>query len=541
MIHQAMTEGSPRGEDGPLQIGARFLDKYEIRREIGHGGQASIYLGQHIFTAREVAIKIIHSPRGVTREMLLRGKSEARALGKLDHPNIVVMHDAGVTDEGLFYIVMELLRGHSLRAALTAHGRLGVEELLRLAIQAGEAVQAAHEVPMIHRDLKPDNIYITKGNRLKVLDFGIAKLLNEIGFTTRKDVVIGSLLYMSPEQVLGLPITAQSDICALGLMMFEALIGKHPSLLVFERDLSQRREPYRQATLADMPPIQVSRMPPSLSELDPDIPNHVAQVVQRAMAKVAEDRFSSMRDFVSALHLCLDTVCAELPLRLRSASERDLSQPIFEASEAPDSQRATPKRGIVWNGADSFTTSALPVLGSARAAPQAELARKEPALVALGARYTAHRRSLAERMGPVRNAIIGGCLFGASLGTLGALLHFGTASKAATQARELASTPASVRLTELEPESPAPGVTTVASVVPSPPPPAQAVHSSALTAHIRPSPARATTPARSADKMAQETVQVESGLDSDPSKSPQPSSSEARRKLINGGRLIYGD
>jgi Protein kinase domain len=393
---------------------------------------------------------------------------------------------------------------------------------------------------MIHRDLKPDNIYITKGNRLKVLDFGIAKLLNEIGFTTRKDVVIGSLLYMSPEQVMGLPITAQSDICALGLMMFEALIGKHPSLLVFERDLSERGEPYRQATLADMPPIQVGRMPPSLSELDPDIPNHVAQVVQRAMAKVAKDRFSSMRDFVSALHLCLDTVCAELPVRLRSASARDLSQPIFEASEAPDSQRATPKRGIVWNGADSLTTSALPVLGSASAAPQAELAGDEPASVAVGARHTAHhRRSLAEAMGPVRNAIIGGCLFGASFGTLGALLHFGTAKVAAAQAPEL--TPASVQLTELEPESPALVVTAVVSVLPSPAPPAPAAHGSALTTHIRPSPARATAPTRSIDKIARGTVQVESGLGGDPNKDPPPSSSEARRKLINGGRLIYGD
>jgi eukaryotic-like serine/threonine-protein kinase len=98
-------------EPGPLRIGDTFLDKYQICERIGHGGQAWVYRGQHIFTAREVAIKIVHSPYGMTRETLVRGKSEARALGKLDHPNIVVMHDAGVTDEGSFYIVMELLRG----------------------------------------------------------------------------------------------------------------------------------------------------------------------------------------------------------------------------------------------------------------------------------------------------------------------------------------------------------------------------------------------------------------------------------------------
>jgi eukaryotic-like serine/threonine-protein kinase len=185
---------------GPLRIGARFLEKYQIRGQIGRGGQAWVYHGQHIFTAREVAIKIVHSARGMTHEMLERGKAEARALGRLDHPNIVVMHDAGVTDDGSFYIVMELLRGRSLRSALAAHGRFTIEEVLHLAIQAADGVQVAHESELIHRDLTPDNIYLTGGNRVKVLDFGIAKVLNEIGFTTHKDIVMGSILYMSPEQ-----------------------------------------------------------------------------------------------------------------------------------------------------------------------------------------------------------------------------------------------------------------------------------------------------------------------------------------------------
>jgi eukaryotic-like serine/threonine-protein kinase len=323
-----------RAEQGPLQIGARFLDKYEIVGQVGRGGQAWVYVGTHIFTGREVAIKVIHSPYGVTQEMMVRGKSEARALGKLDHPNIVVMHDAGVTDDGLFYIVMELLRGRTFRAVLAAHGRLELEEVLRLAIQAGEAVHAAHQVQMIHRDLKPDNIYLTRDNRLKVLDFGIAKMLDEIGFTTRKDVVAGTLLYMSPEQAQGLPLTAKSDICALGLMMFEALIGKHPTLLVFERDLAERNEPYRRATLADIPPIQVNRMPPMLSELDRNIPLYVAQVVQRAIAKVAKQRFGTMADFVAAMRLCLETYLRETPSSNRRPSVRDLSVPTPKAEDA---------------------------------------------------------------------------------------------------------------------------------------------------------------------------------------------------------------
>jgi serine/threonine protein kinase len=557
MIHRRTIEGSADvgDEEGPLQIGTRFLDKYEIRGRLGHGGQAWIYLGQHIFTAREVAIKIIYSPQGVTREMLVRGKSEARALGKLDHPNIVVMHDAGVTDEGLFYIVMELLRGHSLRATLAARGRLGVEEMLRLAIQAGEAVQAAHELHMIHRDLKPDNIFLTKDNRLKVLDFGIAKMLNEIGFTTRKDIVIGSLLYMSPEQVQGLPISAQSDICALGLMTFEALIGKHPSLLVFERDLIERKEPYRTATLADIPVIQAGRMPPMLSDLDPEIPHYVAQVVHRSIEKVARHRFSSMRELVSALRVCLESVCRELPTRGTVANERDLSQRVLEASEVPSSQRATPKLGIHWERAGSpapSTPKPVPAQAASVALetridqatplpPRAmswSLKPATPRPVAIGSRDTDRRTSLANATLPVRNAIVGGCLFGGALGTVSALMYFGTASPASSRAQPTLS---ALAVSTASWQSPALAVAESARVVPLPAPPSPAPVGTMPTAHARPTPARATASAKSVAKTTDGVAQLESDLGGDRSKNSQPSTSSARAKLINGGRLIYGD
>src|SRR3954465_15744140 len=132
---------------------------------------------------------------------------------------------------------MELDPARSLRAALAAHGQFGVEEALQLSIHSPGALQAPHASGLIHRDLAADNIFLTRDNRVKVLDFGIAKVLNEIGFTTHKDIVMGSILYMSPEQVLGSPLTPRSDMCALGLMMFEMLTGKHPSLLLFEQGL----------------------------------------------------------------------------------------------------------------------------------------------------------------------------------------------------------------------------------------------------------------------------------------------------------------
>ena len=472
-----------KAEDGPLRIGSRFLGKYEIVGHLGSGGQAWVYRGLHSVTRREVAIKVVHSPFGVTREMRERGEKEARALGVLNHPNIVAMHDAGLTDDGIFYIVMELLRGRSLRATLVAHPRLEIEEVLRLAIQAGEALQVAHDHQIIHRDFKPDNTFLIQGNGLKVLDFGIAKRLDEIGFTTRKEVVLGSILYMSPEQAQGHALTPRSDICALGLIMYEALIGKHPTLLVFERELIKRHEPYRKPTIVDIPPLQVFELPPMLSELDPDIPLYVAQAVQRAIAKKAEQRFATMASFVEVLRECLKIYLRDTPAE-RRVPKRDLSLATAPASVAPrPSQDAnvtevikpvattSPDRGLAPTpSGDAITartgrapaSSSPTVPSTARhdrqpppgtpsserqqpparpasvPAPTAHAhtvpsrARLTPAKPATAPPVTVSPRQIDRRIGLASenavegrwSALIGGCLFGAVVGTLGVLAHF---------------------------------------------------------------------------------------------------------------------
>jgi len=544
---------------GPLRIGARFLDKYEIRRQIGRGGQAWVYHGQHIFTGREVAIKVVHSPRGTTHEMLERGKAEARALGRLDHPNIVVMHDAGVTDEGSFYIVMELLRGCSLRSALAAHGRFSVEEVLHLALQAAEAVQAAHEVELIHRDLTPDNVYLTRDNRVKVLDFGIAKVLNEIGFITHKDIVMGSILYMSPEQVQGLPLTPRSDICALGLMMFEMLTGTHPSLLIFERDLHERNEPHRRAVLAELPPIQMNRMPPLLSELDSGIPVQLARIVHRAMAKSAEARFSTMRDFVSALRVCRESSCPEAKRTLRRNDERDLSLRVAGGSEdPPDSQRATPRRGLAWD--DDRSLAPVPVLGAdlTVTAMMDAIATSDAGAFAAPKRARRAARSLAS----ARNALIAGCLFAFALASLGALRHFDTGKRVTETPVErrpaIGATKSSNSLVAaLSPALPL----AAAELVPAPAPPPQQEwpnatdtpragwsltshkplpHSPAPVAHATGTPTTATGSVGAVDKLTDVSRPFEIAPDSKRQIDPATSAEEPRKRL-NGGRPIYGD
>jgi len=542
---------------GPLRVGARFLDKYQIREQIGRGGQAWVYHGEHIFTGREVAIKIVHSPRGMTQEMFERGKSEARALGKLDHSNIVVMHDAGVTEDGLFYIVMELLRGRSLRSALSAHGRFAIEEVLNLAISVAEAVHAAHEIGLIHRDLTPDNVYLTRNNRVKVLDFGIAKMLNEIGFSTNKDIVMGSILYMSPEQVQGFTLTPRSDICALGLLMFEMLLGKHPSLLLFERDLQERNEPHRRAALADIPPIQAHRMPPLLSELDADIPQDLAQVVSRAIAKNPEERFATMREFVSALRACQEAYTGEGPVTLRRGVGRDLSlRGEGESDEPPSSQRATPRRGLIWDGAISLTPVPPQDLEITSSISGSVVARDGDFVTRRSAR---RRRSVVG----LRIGVLAVCFCATALASFTAIRYLDASHRSASQA------PVPLGVSTEAPPLAKPMLASLSPILPVPTPqeegeqapreaqplltseattPSSVDRLRVPTTHgsgplfrpVRPpTPATATASVESANTTVagvSRASEIELG-----NRHSQDSTARQPRKRLNGGKLIYGD
>jgi serine/threonine-protein kinase len=215
---------------GPLRLGEKF-QKYVIRRLVGRGGHAWVCHGHDPFLERDVAIKVLHRPGGATRDMLRRGHAEAKLLYRLKHPNIVEVLDAGITDEGLLYIVMELLEGRTLREILRARGRLSVRDALPLFVRMTEGVEAAHSAGAIHRDLKPENVFLLHDNTPKILDFGIAKLVDSAGITTEKDVLHGTMLYMAPEQLDGYRATARSDVYAFGLTLYETLVGRHPCLL----------------------------------------------------------------------------------------------------------------------------------------------------------------------------------------------------------------------------------------------------------------------------------------------------------------------
>lgn len=279
-------------KQGPLHVGDRFL-KYTIRALLGTGGHAWVYHGHDEFLDVEVAIKILHRPGGVTADMLRRGQAEAKLLYRLKHHNIVNVLDAGITSEGLLYIVMELLEGETLRRVFLKKGRLPMDEALALFGEIAEGVEAAHAFGAIHRDLKPENIFVLTELHPKVLDFGIAKVVDAAGWTTEKDVINGTVLYMAPEQLRGEKATAASDVYALGLMLFESLHGRHPLLL-------KNRSP----TIKELTWMQLTMKPPSLDELDGAIPRHVARLVERMVLKVAAHRPASMRECAEAIRAC---------------------------------------------------------------------------------------------------------------------------------------------------------------------------------------------------------------------------------------------
>jgi len=322
-------------EGGPLNPGQTFMS-YEIGPLIGHGGHAWVYQAFHRFMRRDVAIKVLRSKEDINKDRLRRGQVEAQIESRIRHPNIVEVFDAGLTDDGLFYIVMELLRGRSLHDALTARGRLDVDEALRLAIQIAEGMQAAHDQGIIHRDLKPANIFLMAQNQLKIIDFGIAKVLDTAGFTTEKDMVLGTLYYMSPEQIQARPLTPRTDVFSLGVILYEALAGEHPI-----QPLLTDTEP----SFFEVSRAVVTKQPARLDAQYPHVPRPVAALVHQAMAKVAEQRFSSMNELIAACRECLDGL-RNAHLRPRDLSRASLDpypvsrppldQPMWVQSDATD-------------------------------------------------------------------------------------------------------------------------------------------------------------------------------------------------------------
>lgn len=253
--------------------------RYEIIDLIGSGGMADVYKASDTRLNRMVAVKILKQEFSNDKNFITRFKNEAQSAAGLSHPNIVSVYDVG-DDEGYHYIVMELVEGITLKKFIEKKGRLEVRESVGISIQIAQGMEAAHDNHIIHRDIKPQNIIISRDGKVKVADFGIAKVVSNDTFT---QTAVGSVHYLSPEQARGGYSDERSDIYSLGVTLYEMLTGQLP--FAGESDVT--------VALAH---IQNQAKP--ARELVPSIPYALDRVVQKCMQKHPENRYSSASDLI---------------------------------------------------------------------------------------------------------------------------------------------------------------------------------------------------------------------------------------------------
>ena len=262
-------------------IGRVLSERYRIEAEIANGGMAEVYRAFDEEEQREVAIKLIKKEFCEDREYIRRFEREVNAVLSLDHPNIVRAYDFGVCD-GRHYLVMELVEGHTLKDQLETKGQLSQRRACYIACKVLDALSCAHENGYVHRDVKPQNVLISNNSKdIKLTDFGIAKSRQRVTNTFDSTKIIGSVEYMSPEQVNGEAVTEKSDLYSVGIMLYEMLTGKPP----FDGDL---------AVNIAMQHIKQPVKPPH--EIDPRISRALSDVVLKATAKDRSARYDSAKE-----------------------------------------------------------------------------------------------------------------------------------------------------------------------------------------------------------------------------------------------------
>jgi hypothetical protein len=268
-------------------IGQILNHRYEILEKLGEGGMAIAYLGRDRVLGRTVAIKVMRPELSGDAEFLARFRREARAAAGVTHPHIAGIYDTG-NDGPHHYIVMEYVDGESLRDRLRREGPLPLGEALRIATETAEALGAAHAAGVVHRDIKPHNILLSREGQVKVTDFGIARATASSGHT-ETGKIIGSMDYVSPEQARGDAVGPQSDLYSLGVTLFEMLAGRTPfegldRIAVLHKHIYDR--------------------PPLITDFRPGLPAEVESLIEHCLEKDLSLRFASARELVGYLGAC---------------------------------------------------------------------------------------------------------------------------------------------------------------------------------------------------------------------------------------------
>ncbi|NVB84617.1 MAG: protein kinase [Kofleriaceae bacterium] len=355
------------------------IGRYKLIRVVGRGGMGCVYEGVHGENGSRVAVKVMAERFAHDAELTARFLGEARAVNLIHHENIVRVIDLVQLDGGRPVIVMELVDGITLRDAIAAQ-RLSIRGVVELLGEVLSALAAAHEIGVIHRDLKPDNILVTPRGHAKVLDFGIAKLLRPLPDhdvpRTRTGVLLGTPEYMSPEQISGGAADERADLYAMGVVLFEAVTG---------------RRPFEGRTDFDVMRAHVERLPPSPRELRPALPIALEQVILTALAKSPNLRFTSARAMAEALGRTVAELpddasasppaivaadSASAPSAMRSGRQTAAAKPRrrFDVPETPKPQRTEPPRSsrrwhiaVVASAIVIAITATVLVMHSARA------------------------------------------------------------------------------------------------------------------------------------------------------------------------------
>jgi serine/threonine protein kinase len=287
-------------QQGRLMIGRVIGNKYGVKAIIGEGGMGSVYEAEHLAIGRLVALKVLHPVNAQREDALRRFNHEARVAGSIGHPNICEVYDVGKLEDQSPYLVMERLHGRTLADRIACEGALPFADVIDILTQVLSALHAAHEKEVIHRDVKPDNIFLTErvgcAPIAKILDFGISKMGNEDGdlSLTRTGMVMGTPYYMAPEQARGdRHLDPRVDLYAVGCILYEALTGRRPF-----------NAPNYNALLVQI--LTTNATP--VREIRPALPEGFDEIIEQALSKHRDNRFQSAKQFLDALVSLRDNI-----------------------------------------------------------------------------------------------------------------------------------------------------------------------------------------------------------------------------------------
>ncbi|MCP4692205.1 MAG: protein kinase [Desulfobacterales bacterium] len=263
--------------------------RYQVVDELGKGTMGVVYKAHDPHIDRAVALKVLRRDRVTSDEFVQRFLTEAKAIGRLNHPGIVMVYDVG-QDDDVIYIAEEFLEGKPLNQIMR-EDRLSFEQVADIGVQVAEAMDYAHEKGIIHRDIKPPNIIVSPDGRVKITDFGIARIEDpDMARLTRAGVILGTPMYMSPEQVAGEQLDGRSDLYSLGVILYQ---------------LSTRKRPSWGTNLGEIFKSILDDIPPEPKKIDPSVPGPLSALIMKSLEKTPDHRFQTGKEMVAALKSCL--------------------------------------------------------------------------------------------------------------------------------------------------------------------------------------------------------------------------------------------